>query len=503
MAVEIGSSRLLTPYFSSSQIVWTIIIGTILIAVALGNIYGGKKADSENNPSRTFARIIVASVWFALIPVVGKYIITFITKIFVDTIENDILIIATLISCLVLFVLPLFLLGSVTPALVKFSVNDLKKNGTVVGRLYAFNTIGCIIGTFLPTFLGIPLVGTSVTFLIFSGLLLVISCIYFAFEILYVKPKNFVVTAGICLSFLIFVFCCIFGSSGSYANKTNGVVYEGESVYNYILVREDNTQVSLTTNLFYGIQSFHNKKDILSHGYYDYDLASIYMSNINNKDNLDVLILGNATGTFASLCNRFFNDRVRIDAVEIDNKITELGYELFDMPDSINIFTYDGRAYINATEKKYDVIMVDAYQGLTFPFQMSTVEFFNNVNKNLKDDGVMVVNLVSEDKSENSWLQCMFDTVSTSFEDVYCMNIGNGSNVEIFASNNPNLQSIFTENISCIKNKNLHKIMKEIQDKAFQLSFKNKVLTDDCAPVELIGLQSINNDIKYLIKSAL
>ena len=46
MAVELGASRLLAPYFSSSQIVWTIIIGTIMIAMALGNIYGGRRLRS-------------------------------------------------------------------------------------------------------------------------------------------------------------------------------------------------------------------------------------------------------------------------------------------------------------------------------------------------------------------------------------------------------------------------------------------------------------------------
>ena len=55
MAVELGASRLLAPYFSSSQIVWTIIIGTIMIAMALGNIYGGRMADKNPDPDRLTA----------------------------------------------------------------------------------------------------------------------------------------------------------------------------------------------------------------------------------------------------------------------------------------------------------------------------------------------------------------------------------------------------------------------------------------------------------------
>ena len=62
MAVELGASRLLAPYFSSSQIVWTIIIGTIMIAMALGNIYGGKSADKNPNPDKLYGRIIIAAI---------------------------------------------------------------------------------------------------------------------------------------------------------------------------------------------------------------------------------------------------------------------------------------------------------------------------------------------------------------------------------------------------------------------------------------------------------
>ena len=62
MAVELGASRLLAPYFSSSQIVWTIIIGTIMIAMALGNIYGGKSADRHPDPDRLYLRLLIAAV---------------------------------------------------------------------------------------------------------------------------------------------------------------------------------------------------------------------------------------------------------------------------------------------------------------------------------------------------------------------------------------------------------------------------------------------------------
>lgn len=72
MAAELGAQRLLAPYFSSSQIVWTIIIGTIMIALALGAVFGGRWADRDPDPDRMYMRVLVAAVWIALIPLVGK-----------------------------------------------------------------------------------------------------------------------------------------------------------------------------------------------------------------------------------------------------------------------------------------------------------------------------------------------------------------------------------------------------------------------------------------------
>ena len=117
MAVEVGASRLMAPYFSSSQIVWTIIIGTIMIAMALGNIYGGRSADKNPNPDKLYGRIIIAAVWIALIPVLGKYMILAISALLIFTVNSNFLIIAGFAACTVIFVFPLFLLGTVTPSL--------------------------------------------------------------------------------------------------------------------------------------------------------------------------------------------------------------------------------------------------------------------------------------------------------------------------------------------------------------------------------------------------
>ena len=122
MAVELGASRLLAPYFSSSQIVWTIIIGTIMIALALGNLWGGRTADRNPDPDRLYRRLLLAAVWIAAIPVLGKYIILGISGLLVLTISTHFLVIAAFCACMVIFVFPLFLLGTVTPSLVKYTV---------------------------------------------------------------------------------------------------------------------------------------------------------------------------------------------------------------------------------------------------------------------------------------------------------------------------------------------------------------------------------------------
>lgn len=111
MAVELGASRLMAPYFSSSQIVWTVIIGVIMIAMAIGNVWGGKLADKSATPDKLYRRLIIAAFWIALIPFVGRYLIAGISLLLALFVTKNFLVWAALAACLVIFAFPCVLLG--------------------------------------------------------------------------------------------------------------------------------------------------------------------------------------------------------------------------------------------------------------------------------------------------------------------------------------------------------------------------------------------------------
>ncbi len=484
MAVELGASRLLAPYFSSSQIVWTIIIGTIMIAMALGNIYGGKSADKNPEPGRLYTRILAAALWIALIPVFGKYIILGISALLIFTVNSNFLVIAAFAACMVIFVFPLFLLGTVTPSLARYSVESLEDSGKTVGTLNAFNTIGSIIGTFVPTFITIPAVGTSITMLIFAGILTILCIIYFINSRTHCKR--------IIVSVIIFSACCITGTDNSFAFWENGLAYEGESVYNYLQVKESNSNVILSTNVLFGVQSVYMKDEGLTGMYYDYALAAPLMTGTVNAD---ILVLGMGTGTYALQCRKYFGS-TNIEGVEIDEKITKLSRKYFHLPDNINVTTYDGRAFLNAVDKKYDVIMVDAYQDITIPFQMSSVEFFTLVKEHLSENGVMVVNMNMQGSGDGNINQYLSDTISSVFSEVYTIDVDNSTNRELFASNNKDLYNIFKENTRTIQNRELALLMEHVSASLSKYNPGNYILTDDKAPVELLGIEVIDGLIQ-------
>jgi spermidine synthase len=488
MAVELSVSKLLAPYFGTSQIIWTVIIGLIMISLSVGNVLGGRSADKYNSMNRLYAIIWAAALWIAVIPFIGKYVIVAITGLLALFFPANLLITGSAISCLVLFSIPLIGLGMVSPYLVKLSVTDIENTGKTAGKIYAMNTLGSIIGTFLPTFVTIPYIGTSKTFLTFS---LVLNLICLAYFIL-IKSKKI----RILISTVIIFSLLLMPISNSYAFWTDCVV-EDESLYNYLQVTEDRDSVYLSTNVAFGVQSVYKKDNKLSGYYYDYALmAPQFIKDFNSSDKLDLLILGNGTGTYAKQ-SKIYYPNIKTDAVEIDQKIVDLSKKYFNLKDDeANIYITDGRTFLSDKQcGMYDVIMVDAYHDITVPFHMATKEFFTEVSKHLNPGGVILLNINMKSKGDNPINQYITQTVKSVMKKVYTCDISNSTNMLLFASNDTAMINIFENNINKLESSNpLTEISKYVKNNLKETTKTELVFTDDLAPVDVLG-QSLLNDI--------
>ncbi len=482
MAVEIGASRLLAPYFSASQIVWTIIIGVIMIALALGNVWGGRLADRDPDPARLYRRLIFAALWIAAIPVLGKYVIAAISGLLIVAVETNLLVTAAFLSCIAVFVLPLFLLGTVTPSLVKYATDSLDESGRVVGRIGAAGTTGSIIGTFLPTFVTIPAAGTAVTFLVFSGVLLVIGLTYF-----WHRGTHRRLSA---LAVLLFLICALLGRDSRFAFWETALAYEGESVYNYLQVKDDEKTTIFSTNVMFGVQSKRVKDGSLTGMYFDYALAAPTLTDGGN-----ILVLGMGTGTFAQQCRRYFPGS-RITGVEIDEKIIRLSRSYFQLPEDIPVVAYDGRAYLQMDENLYDVIMVDAFRDITIPFQMSSVEFFRMVREHLAPGGVMTVNLNMKAGGPGNINERLIDTIASVFPALRVVEVKGDTNLALFAAMDEATLEKLPRSAGALPAEDLSSLMRYVGDAWQSPPRGGKILTDDHAPVELLGMRAIDDIIR-------
>jgi hypothetical protein len=171
MGYEMVASRFLYPYFGSGINTWALLISTVLLALAAGYFCGGL-AVRKANPSLLSA--------FAA-TVAGLYLIglSFAANASLETISATLGdgFVGLLVGSLIIALVPVALLGSMTPAFVTMFARDLGNVGLVSGWVYALSALGNVCGILATTFLFIPQWGSrAITFgfgltLVASGVL--------------------------------------------------------------------------------------------------------------------------------------------------------------------------------------------------------------------------------------------------------------------------------------------------------------------------------------------
>ena len=378
LGAEIAAARLLAPYFGASTIVWANTIGIVLVALSAGYWYGGKLAD-RNPTSRGLYRIVLlAGLLLGAIPFVADPFLDIAVQA-LDSISAGAFV-GSLIAVLVLVAVPVFVSGAVAPYALRLAVQRVEQAGTVAGRLYAISTVGSLLGTMSSALLFIPLLGTRRTFLLFGLALVVIAVAGLAQRRLVLAPAALVVLIALPV-----------GSVKAEVEGGGRVIYETQTELQYARVVEevDGTR-KLELNEGQAVHSMMRPDSFLTGNIWDDYLIMPFAA--QDAPPRDVAILGNAAGTTARAYGHFF-PRTRIDGVEIDGELTEIGREYFDMrAPGLETHTADARPFLRRTDKRYDAIFVDAYRQPYIPFYLATTEFFELAADRLKPGGVVVVN---------------------------------------------------------------------------------------------------------------
>ncbi len=374
LAVEVCASRLLAPFFGNSTIVWANIIGLILLYLAVGSAIGGRIADRAPRPEVLGRVILLAATATALLPFIAHPILA--TAVTALNGLSAGAVVASFFATLLLFAVPVTLLGMVAPFAMRLGLRDVASAGAVAGRLYAVSTLGSIVGTFLPALILIPAIGTQRTMIAAAALLGITA-------VLLTRPRAVLVGTVIAALTL---------APASAIKEQAGLMFQQESAYQYVsVVQKPDGERDLELNEGVAVHSEWRPQTVLTGGEWDMFLvAPALLSHPVHR----VLIIGNAGGTMARQYARYWPS-ASIDGVELDATVTQAGRDYLGMNDATNLTVHeaDGRTFLALSHAMYDVIILDAYRQPYIPFYLATQEFFALCRAHLTSGGLVALNV--------------------------------------------------------------------------------------------------------------
>ena len=376
LSTEMTGARLLAPYFGASDLVWSNVIGLILISLAVGYWVGGRLADRFPTHRALAIVVLVAALALAVIPFAARPLFLAAANAFANVSAGAF--IASFFGALAMFIIPVTALGAVAPWSVRLSVDDVGHSGRVAGRLYALSTLGAIMGTFLPVLVLIPALGTRRTLLGTAAVLAITAAPALG--------RRLMAAPVVVIALLLIPLGPI-----KPAGAGERILFEGESPYQFVQVLQEPTgDRVLHLNEGWAVHSLLPARGILTGNYWD---AFTALPTLAGGPAGNLLVLGNAGGTVATLFAHIWPNTA-IDGVEIDPLVSSAGRRFLGMNNPrLHVYTADARFWLQGSRPRYDAIVIDAYAQPYIPFYLATREFFALVARHLQPGGVVAVNV--------------------------------------------------------------------------------------------------------------
>ncbi len=428
MVVELTASRLLAPFFGASLYVWTNVIGLILVALALGYWLGGRLAETPRRAKLLWEIILAAGVTCAVIPFAVTPLSRGVALNLILTKANGSIVILLGSFCvlLALFAIPVFLLGMVSPFVIRLLTENDKAIGAVSGRLFAISTAGSMLGTFLPALVLVSALGSRRTILAAAAALVVLA----------IFGMGFRRRAGIGAAIAVL----IVAASPAGLSARAGLIEEVETPYQYVSI-QDEAEYGRTMrfNEGFGIQSVMPGANGRTGFYWDYVPPLAALAGDPAATEKSELFLGLAGGTIVRESEALWGSKVKIKAVEIDPAVVALAKKYFGLDELTNLTVdvEDGRMALERDQNKYDLILVDAFTNqLYIPSHMATEEFFKLARTRLAPGGILVLNAAVH--GEDSLLhRKLIASLRAAFPEVWEHKLAGSWNYLVVASDQP------------------------------------------------------------------
>lgn len=423
MVVEVMGSRIIGPFFGVGLFVWTSLIAVALLSLALGYWIAGYWADKREHPDNLYGIILVSGLLVMLIPFIKTAVIELCIPLGLRW--------GAFASTFLLFGPPLFVLGCVSPYLIKIATKEFHLIGRTVGRFYALSTLGSMVGTTATGFFLISYFRVDTVFMLTAAVLIGMSVTYFV-----LFRKRYIML-------LLMLLPVIFWPT-----------YKPIDV-----VLSDGTRVQEVANLssYYGLTkvvdyTYEDKhvRDLLIDGFtqggfdmvnrvslYEYSYLLEFIPYGLNPNGSQALVIGLGAGVVPM---RYEARGVSVDAVDIDPVIVDVAKEFFDLKVSGEIYVDDARYFLTTNQKRYDYVIMDVFNGDLTPTLLLSYEAFGLIKKSLTDEGVFAINLVADIQNETAGIHSILKTLRPLFEHVdyypiHKKNKNNITNVVVVAYN--------------------------------------------------------------------
>lgn len=387
----------------------SIIIGVILIMMAIGYRYGGnvRKFDVIYKKSGNYSEYLKAvaskvGVNFLLVALISAVAVNDAVVGFIMDYDASF---GSLLIYSGLFISPIiFLMAATVPYIVRFFRN-YEKEKAASSALY-FSTIGSFLGSVVTANFLFAYIGVYAT-TIFIILLLFFTGVYsLTIKTSELGKKSNRFSGGISLIISMIVML-VFIVSSFVVGKNQEIIADNE-FYNYRLVEAEDYKI-------FQIDKSHSSIIFSSDKNSPYiELMRDVLFNIVGLENQDILVIG-AGGFVAG--RGLEGSGHKFTYVDVDPKMIDIAEKNFlEGPINGDFVAMDGRAYLKRNERKFDVVFLDAYSdSKSIPKNLSTIEFFNEVRKDIKDDGWFVANIISDVSFSENYSRNIYRTINAVF----------------------------------------------------------------------------------------